>query len=114
MHNIPAYNRVAERLNCVLLERTQPFLHLSMLPKFLWGEAVKNAVWLKNRMATHVLPNGKTPYEMLYSKKPNLAGLREWGMKVWVHDASGMKLDGRSGIGRWIGFKEASNTHHIF
>ena len=45
-------------------------------------------------MATHTLLNGKTPYEMLYGKKPNLAGLREWGTKVWVHDASGTKLDG--------------------
>ena len=50
---------------------------------------------------------------MLYSKKPNLAGLREWGTKVWVHDASGTKLDGRSRIGRWIGFEEASNAHQI-
>ena len=62
-------------------------------------------------MATHTLPNGKTPYEMLYSKIPNLAGLRECGMKVQVHDASGMKLDGRSRIGQWIGFEEASNAH---
>ena len=35
-------------------------------------------------------------------------------MRVWVHDASGMKLDGRSRIGRWIGFEEASNAHRIF
>ena len=51
---------------------------------------------------------------MLYSKKPNLAGLREWGTKVWVHDASGTKLDSRSRIGQWIGFKEVSNAHRIF
>ena len=51
---------------------------------------------------------------MLYSKKLNLAGLREWGAKVWVHDASGMKLDCRSRIGRWIGFEEVSNAHQIF
>ena len=113
-HNTPMYNGVAERLNCVLLEHTWAFLHSSTLPKFLWGEAVKHAVWLKNRMATHALLNRKTPYKMLYGKKPNLAGLREWGMKVRVHDASGMKLDGRSRIGRWIGFEEASNAHQIF
>ena len=113
-HDTPAYNGVAERLNCVLLECTHVFLHSSALPKFLWGEAVKHTVWLKNRMATCALPNGKTPYKMHYGKKLNLAGLREWGMKVWVHDASGMKLDGRSRIGQWIGFKEASNAHWNF
>ena len=113
-HDTPTYNRVAERLNCILLERTWAFLHSSALPKFLWGEAVKHTVWLKNRMAARALPNGKTLYKMLYSKKLNIAGLREWEMKVWVHDASGTKLDGRSRIGQWIGFEEASNTHRIF
>ena len=98
MHDTPTYNGVAERLNHVLLEHTQAFLHSSMLPKFLWGEAVKRAVWLKNRMVTRALLNDKTPYEMLYGKKPNLAGLREWGMKVWVHDASGTKLKADQGL----------------
>ena len=113
-HDTPEYNGISERLNRVLLERTRAFLHSSGLPKFLWGEAVKHAVWLKNRTPTRALPIGKTPFEMLYGKKPNLAGLREWGAKVWVHDTSGTKLDGRSRIGRWIGFEEASNAHRIY
>jgi hypothetical protein len=65
-------------------------------------------------MVTCALLNSKAPYKMLYGKKPNLAGLREWGTKVWVHNASGTKLDGRSRIGQWIGFEEASNAHRIF
>ena len=68
MHDTPAYDGVAERLNCVLLECTHVFLHSSALPKFLWGEAVKHTIWLKNRMVTCALLNGKTPYEMLYGK----------------------------------------------
>ena len=113
-HDTPADNRVAEWLNQVLLECTQAFLHSSMLPRFLWREAVKYAIWLKNRMATCTLPESKTPYKMLYSKNPNLEGLREWGMKVWVHDVSGTNLDDRSRIGQLVGFKEASNAHWIF
>ena len=99
MHDTPMYNGVAERLNHELLEHTRAFLHSSTLPKNFWGEAVKHTIWLQNRMATHALLNGKTPYEMLYNKKPNLARLIEWGTKVWAHDASGTKLDGRSRIG---------------
>jgi hypothetical protein len=68
-------------------------LHASGLPKFLWAEAVVHAVYLKNRTSTRVLEN-KTPYEALHGKKPNLANLPEWGMKVWVHDDTGSKLDG--------------------
>ena len=51
---------------------------------------------------------------MLYGKKPNLNHLREWGCKVWVHTSSGTKLDGRSKIGKWVGFDEPSNAHHIY
>ena len=51
---------------------------------------------------------------MLTGKKPNLAGLREWGTKVWVHDKNGSKLDGKSKIGRWVGFEEASDAHRIY
>ena len=52
-HDTPAYNGVAERLNRVLLEHTRAFLHSSALPKFLGGEAVKHAVWLKNRTVSY-------------------------------------------------------------
>ena len=54
---------------------------------------------------------------MLYSKKPNLSQLKEWGSKVWVHTSEGTKLDGRSKEGKWIGYEsydEVSNGHRIY
>src|SRR5271168_1028759 len=51
---------------------------------------------------------------MLYHKKPNMRKLHEWGNQVWVHTPSGTKLDGRSRIGRWIGYDEISNGHRIY
>ena len=87
-------------------------LHASQLLKFLWGKAVKHTIYLKNQTLTKAL-NGITPYEVFYGKKPNLAGLHEFGDKVWVHTTTGSKLDGRSEIGRWVGFDEASNGHCI-
>jgi hypothetical protein len=112
-HDTPEYNGVSEQGNRRNLEHTRAMLHSSGLPKFLWGEAVLHSVWLRNRTPTRALPAGKTPYEMLHGKKPNLNGLREWGSKVWVHDTSGSKLDGRSRIGHWVGFDEPSNAHRI-
>ena len=114
VHDTPEYNGVSERLNRTLLERTRALLHSSKLPKNLWGEAINHVVWLKNRTTTRALPEGKTPYEMLYDKKPNMKGLHEWGNQVWVHTADGTKLDGRSKIGRWIGYDEISNGHRIY
>ena len=68
-------------------------LHASRLPKFLLGEAINHAVYLKNCMATKAL-DGKTPYKVFHETKPNLHGLPEFGSQVWVHDTSGSKLDG--------------------
>lgn len=52
--------------------------------------------------------------EAFYGTKPNLRGLPEFGSKVWVHTPEGSKLDGRSVIGRWVGFDEESSGHRIY
>src|SRR5271168_3746305 len=91
VHDTPEHNGVAKRLNCTLLEKVRPMLHASGLPKFLWGEAINHAVYLKNRTATKAL-DGKTPYEAFHGTKPNLRGLPEFGSQVWVHDTSESKL----------------------
>ena len=67
-------------------------LHASSLLKSLWGEAMMHATWLKNRSSTRRLGN-KMPYEVLYSKKPNLEKLPVWGCQVKVHNVTGSKLD---------------------
>ena len=76
----------------MLVEQVRAVLHASGLPKTLWGEVISHIVWVKNRSVTQVL-DSKTPYEMMYGKKPDLANLPEWGSRCWVHDATGSKLD---------------------
>ena len=114
VHDTPEENGIAERLNGVLLERVRALLHASGLPKSLWGEAARHVIWLKNRTSTKAIPSGKTPYELVTGKKPNLADLREWGCPVWVHDTSGSKLDGRAKEGRWVGFDEQSKGSRVY
>ena len=110
VHDTPEHNGVAERVNRTLLERVQAMLHASRLLKFLWGEAINHAVYLKNRTATKAL-DGKTPYEVFHGAKPVLKGLPEFGARVWIHNPDGSKLDGRSVVGRWVGFDEDSSGH---
>ena len=94
MHGTPEYNRVSIRLNRTLLEHTRTLLHSSKLPKNLWGKTINHVTWLKNRTLTRALPERKTPYEMLYNKKPDMKELHEWENEVWVHTLDGTKLDG--------------------
>ncbi|KAJ7738718.1 hypothetical protein B0H16DRAFT_89316 [Mycena metata] len=51
---------------------------------------------------------------MVYSKKPDLSRLPEFGAKVWVHDPDGSKLGGRAQDGHWVGFDEVSSGHRIY
>jgi Integrase core domain. len=49
VHDTPEHNGIAEWLNHTLLEKVCAMLHVSGLPQNLWGEAVKHAIYLKNR-----------------------------------------------------------------
>ncbi|KAE9392141.1 hypothetical protein BT96DRAFT_777758, partial [Gymnopus androsaceus JB14] len=65
----------------------------------------------------------KTPYEVMFVEKPNLSQIQEWGAKVWVHDDTNSKLEGRARIGHWsnathsnnwLGFDLESSGHRIY
>jgi len=94
MHDTPQHNGVAERLNHTLLEKVHAMLHESGLPRSLWGEAVRHAVWLKNHTPTKAL-DGATPLEVATGKIPDLSCVHPWGSRVWVRTEGGDKLGGR-------------------
>ena len=105
VHDTPEHNGVAERLNRTLVEQVRAMIHASGMPKSLWGEAIMHTTWVKNRTSTRRLGK-KTPYEMLYQRKPNLENIPVWGCRVKVHDTSGMKLDMRARDGHRIYFPD--------
>jgi hypothetical protein len=82
VHNTPEYKGTAERLNRTILEKVHAMLHASGLPRNLWGEAVKHAVWLKNRTSTCSLLGNVTPYELAFEMRPDMSGLHTFGTKV--------------------------------
>ena len=51
----------------------------------LWAEASNAAVYILNRIYSSTALEEKTPYEMWYKKKPNLAHIRIFGSTVFVH-----------------------------
>ncbi|KAG9225295.1 hypothetical protein CCMSSC00406_0009851 [Pleurotus cornucopiae] len=112
-HDTPEYNGIAERLNRTLMERVRAMFHDSGLPKFLWGETLHHAVYLKNRMPTRALGD-TTPFEVVFGEKPNLAQTHPWGCKVRVHSRDPSKLDGRSSTERWVGIDQRSMAHRIY
>ena len=71
----PQQNGVVERRNRTLLGMTRSILKHMDLPNYLWGEAVRHATYIINRVATRVLVN-VTPYEAYKGRKPRLDHVR--------------------------------------
>ena len=113
VHDSSQSNGIAERCNGVLLEHVRAMLADSGLPKYLWKEALKFAMWIRNRTTTHLL-DGKTPYEAFYGVKPDIGDIHLWGSRVWVRDLTAGKLDPRGREGKFIGYDAESKGCRIY
>nr|GEU38511.1 reverse transcriptase domain-containing protein [Tanacetum cinerariifolium] len=71
----PQQNGVVERRNRTLMEAARTMLIFTKVPMFLWAEAVATACYTLNRSLVHTL-HGKTYYELLKGKKPNVTYFR--------------------------------------
>ncbi|GJZ88016.1 retrovirus-related pol polyprotein from transposon TNT 1-94 [Tanacetum coccineum] len=71
-------NGVVERCNRTLIEAARTMLIYAKAPLFLWAEAVATACYTQNRSIVR-LRHGKTPYELLHDKPPNLSFFHVFG-----------------------------------
>lgn len=101
----PELNGVSERLNRTLMDKVRSMMTDSSLPSNMWGEAVMAATYLLNRSPTVALKN-KTPFEMYYGRKPNIANLKVWGCKAYIHvpKERRTKLEPHCTIGIMVGY----------
>nr|GFA47132.1 retrovirus-related Pol polyprotein from transposon TNT 1-94 [Tanacetum cinerariifolium] len=71
-------NGVVERRNRTLIEAACTMLIYAQAPLFLWAEAVATACFTQNRSIIR-LRHGKTLYELLHSKLPDLSFFHVFG-----------------------------------
>ncbi|GJT82801.1 retrovirus-related pol polyprotein from transposon TNT 1-94 [Tanacetum coccineum] len=74
----PQQNGVVERRNRTLIEAARTMLIYAKAPLFLWAEAVATACYTQNRSIVR-LRHGKTPYELLHDKLPDLSFFHVFG-----------------------------------
>lgn len=79
---VPQSNGKAERLNLTLLVKARCMLTTAKLNVSMWGAAISNANYLRNRSPCKTI-NFKTPYEMVFKKEPSLDHLRVFGCKCY-------------------------------
>jgi transposase InsO family protein len=77
MPGSPIMNGVAERHNRALMKMVCSLLSHTTLPLSLWGEALRAAAYILNRVSTKAA--NKTLYELWTGHKPYLQYFRVWG-----------------------------------
>ncbi|KAG7565310.1 Integrase catalytic core [Arabidopsis suecica] len=110
----PQQNGVVERRNRTLLEMTRSILKHMKVPNYLWGEAVRHATYLINRVGTRTLIT-QTPYEAFKGKKPNISHLRVFGCICYAKTDSQhlKKLDDRSKALVHLGTEPGSKAYRL-
>jgi transposase InsO family protein len=113
--NTPEQNGVAERKNRHLLEVARSLMFTMNVPKFLWGEAVKTATYLINRMPLRVLHH-KTPAESLLKSNDFVVSPKVFGCVCFVHDYRNSvgKLDPRAVKCVFVGYSPSQKGYRCW
>nr|GEX12660.1 hypothetical protein [Tanacetum cinerariifolium] len=108
-------NGVIERCNRPLIEAAQTMLIYTQALLFLWAEAVATACFTQNRSII-LLRHGKTPYELLHNKLPDLSFFHVFGAICYsTNDSKNLrKLQSKANIGIFIGYAPTKKAFRIY
>ncbi|GJS63034.1 retrovirus-related pol polyprotein from transposon TNT 1-94 [Tanacetum coccineum] len=111
----PQQNGVVERRNRTLIEAARTMLIYAKALLFLWAEAVATACYTQNRSIIR-LRHGKTPYELLHDKLPDLSFFHVFGALCYpTNDSENLgKLQPKADIGIFIGYAPTKKAFRIY
>jgi len=107
-------NGVAERRNRTLKDIVRSMICHSTLLESLWGEALKTATYILNRVPTKAAT--KTPYELWIGRKPSLKHFHVWGCPAEArpYKPNEKKLDSGTVSSYFIGYSERSRGYKFY
>ena len=110
----PQQNGVSKRRNRTLIEMVRSMMCCTKLPTFLWGEALKTANYLANRIPTKA--TNMIPYEIWCKRKPSLAHLRTWGCRAEakLYNPMQKKLDSKTVSCFFIGYPDRTKGYRFY
>ncbi|RVW20958.1 Retrovirus-related Pol polyprotein from transposon TNT 1-94 [Vitis vinifera] len=114
MPGSPSMNGVAERRNRTLKDMVRSMISHSTLLEKLWGEALKTAAYILNRVPTKAA--AKTPYELCTGRKPSLKHFHIWGCPAEArpYKPHEKKLDSKTVSSYFIGYAERSRGFKFY
>nr|GFA04680.1 retrotransposon protein, putative, unclassified [Tanacetum cinerariifolium] len=108
-------NGVIERRNRTLIEVARTMLIYAQALLFLWAEVVATACFTQNRSIIR-LRHGKTPYELMHGKQPDLSFFHVFGALCYpTNDSENIdKLQPNADIGIFIGYAPTKKAFPIY
>nr|GEX52226.1 integrase, catalytic region, zinc finger, CCHC-type, peptidase aspartic, catalytic [Tanacetum cinerariifolium] len=108
-------NGVVERRNRTLIEAARTMLIYAQAPLVLWAEAVATACFTQNRSIVR-LRHGKTPYELMHGKQPDLSFFHMFGDLCYpTNDSENIgNLQPKADIRIFIGYAPTKKAFHIY
>ncbi|GJS85347.1 putative ribonuclease H-like domain-containing protein [Tanacetum coccineum] len=108
-------NGVIERRNRTLIKAARTMLIYAKAPLFLWAKAVATRCYTQNRSIVH-LRHGKTSYELLHEKPPDLSFFHVFGALCYLTNNSDNlgKLQPKADIGIFIGYAPTKKAFQIY
>ncbi|KAE8982608.1 hypothetical protein PR003_g16042 [Phytophthora rubi] len=109
----PQQNELAERMNRSLVEMARCMFYHECIDKKWWAEAVNTSAWITNRIPNTVTV--KTPYKIVYQKKPQLKSLNVFGALGYGHtpDEKRRKLDAKAFKCRFLGYEDCVKGYRV-
>lgn len=112
----PHQNGIAERLNRTLDEKMMTWMSESNIPRFLWGELIMTANYLRNRLPYARIKN-EIPFT-LWNKgeAPNYDHLRKIGSDVYCHIPTELRkgLDPKARTGKLMGYALSQKGYRVW
>ena len=114
MPGSPTMNGVAERRNRTLKDMVRSMISHSTLPESLWGEALKTAAYILNRVPSKAV--AKTPHELWLGRKPSIQHCHVWGCPAEAHPyrPGEKKLDSKTISCYFIGYSKKSRGFKFY
>ncbi|WVZ98807.1 hypothetical protein U9M48_044188 [Paspalum notatum var. saurae] len=110
----PQQNGVVERKNKTLITLARAMLDDYGTSEDFWAEAINTACHASNRVYLHRLL-GKTPYELLIGRKPNISYFRVFGCKCFIYKKKRLgKFEKRCDVGFFVGYASNSKAYRVF
>ncbi|KAI3805610.1 hypothetical protein L1987_28141 [Smallanthus sonchifolius] len=111
----PQQNGVAERRNRTLIEAARTMIVDSKLPVTFWAEAVNTACFVQNRVLITKSCN-KTPYEIMYKRKPVIDFFRKFGCVCTMLNTSDQlnKFEAKADECYFVGYSSNQRAFRVY